>query len=133
MPDLSCLCGAVRLRLAKRPDFIHACNCTLCAKSGARWGYFHPSEVTVEGETRGYTRSDREAPNAEIRFCPTCGTTTHFVLTRGAAAKFGDTMMGVNMGLAEPADLAGLELRYPDGRAWSGEGPFGYLREPRTV
>ena len=127
------MCGGVRLRLAKRPDFIHACNCSLCSKAGARWGYFHPSEVTATGDTRGYSRGDREAANAELRFCPTCGTTTHFVLTPGAVAKFGDTMLGVNMWLAEPADLAGLELRYPDGRAWSGEGPFGYVREPRTL
>ena len=133
MPDLTCLCGAVRLCLAKRPDFVHECNCTLCAKSGARWGYFHPSEVAVAGETRGYSRDDKAAPNAELRFCPTCGTTTHFVLTDAAKTKFGDAMTGVNMGLAAPEDLAGIELRYPDGRAWSGEGPFGYVRDPRVL
>ncbi|MBB3952659.1 hypothetical protein GGQ76_003979 [Aureimonas jatrophae] len=42
-------------------------------------------------------------------------------------------MMGVNMALAEAKDLAGLELRYPDGRSWTGEGPFGYRREPRIL
>jgi len=130
---LSCLCGAIRLRLAKRPDFIHECNCTLCAKTGARWGYFHPSEVAAEGATRGYSREDKAAPNAELHFCPACGTTTHFVLTPAARAKFGDTMTGVNMALAAPEDLAGIELRFPDGRAWSGHGPFGYVREPRIL
>ena len=38
--------------------------------------------------------------------------------------------MGVNMGLAEPQDIAGIELRFPDGRSWSGEGEFTYTREP---
>ena len=28
--------------------------------------------------------------------------------------------MGVNMQLADERDLAGIELRYPDGQAWSG-------------
>ncbi|MBV9931252.1 MAG: aldehyde-activating protein [Alphaproteobacteria bacterium] len=133
MPTLSCLCGDIRLTLAKRPDFIHACNCTLCSKTGARWGYFQPSEVTVAGETKGYCRADKVQPNAEVRFCPRCGATTHFVLTAAAAAKFGNVVMGVNMLLAEPDALAGIELRYPDGRAWRGEGPFGYVRQPRIL
>jgi hypothetical protein len=41
--------------------------------------------------------------------------------------------MGVNMRLADERDLAGIELRYPDGQAWSGEGDFGYVREPRII
>jgi hypothetical protein len=130
---LSCLCGKVGITLAKRPDFIHECNCTLCAKTGARWGYFHPSEASVDGPTQGYDRADKDDPAARIRFCPTCGATTHFVLTESAVARFGNALVGVNMWLADPRDLAGIEIRYPDGRAWSGEGPFGYVRPPRTL
>ncbi len=39
--------------------------------------------------------------------------------------------MGVNMRLADERDLAGIELRYPDGQAWPGEGEFDYVREAR--
>jgi hypothetical protein len=130
---LACLCGQVRLTLQKRPDFVHDCNCTLCSKSGARWGYFHPSEVAVAGATQGYSRDDKDAPNAEIRFCPQCGATTHFVLTDSAVAKFGNSMMGVNMWLADESELAGLELRFPDGRAWDGASDFTYVREARIL
>jgi hypothetical protein len=126
---LSCLCGQLRVETAKRPDYVNECNCTLCAKTGAQWAYFHPDEVTVTGEARGYSRADKDAPNAEIRFCETCGATTHFVLTEGAVAKHGNTMMGVNMRLADASDLAGVELRFPDGRAWDGASAFGYVRE----
>ena len=49
MIELTCLCDQLRVELAKRPDFVHECNCTLCRKTGARWGYFHPSEATVTG------------------------------------------------------------------------------------
>jgi hypothetical protein len=133
MLNLSCLCGGVRIALAKRPDFIHECNCTLCRKSGARWGYFHPSEVSVEGSGPGYSRSDKDDPNAEVHFCPTCGATTHFVLTESAVAKFGNGLVGVNMWLADPEDLSGIELRFPDGAAWPGEGDFAYLCEPRIL
>ncbi len=128
MLNLSCLCGQIRIAIEKRPDFIHECNCTLCRKSGARWAYLHPSEVAVEGGTEGYSREDKEDPGAEIQFCARCGSTTHFTLTPSAVAKFGNVQTGVNMNLADESDLAGIELRFPDGRAWSG-GAFGYVRE----
>jgi hypothetical protein len=130
---LSCHCGRVHLTVEKQPAFINDCNCTLCRKSGARWGYFPPSEVLIDGSTRGYRRTDREDPNAEIHFCAECGSTTHFVLTQGAVSKFGNTLMGVNMGLADERDLCGVEVRYPDGQAWSGVGGFGYVRESRLI
>ena len=133
MLNLTCLCGHVRVDVQKRPDFINECNCLLCGKSGAQWAYFHPSDVSVEGATKGYSRSDKEDPAAEVHFCETCGSTTHFVLTPGAVAKFGNVQMGVNMRLADEADLAGIELRYPDGRAWPGEGGFVYVREARVI
>jgi hypothetical protein len=133
MINLACLCGQARIKLEKRPDYIHECNCTLCSKTGARWGYFHPSEVSVEGPAKGYCRDDKDDPNAEVRFCPTCGVTTHFVLTESAASRFGDSLMGVNMWLADLADLDGIELRFPDGKSWSGQGEFAYVREARKL
>jgi hypothetical protein len=130
---LTCHCGQIRVGLHKRPDFINECNCTLCSKSGAQWAYFRPSEVTVDGTPAGYTRADKAEPGAQVQFCANCGATTHFRLSPGAVAKFGDTMMGVNMRLADEADLAGIELRYPDGRGWAGEGEFAYVREARVL
>jgi hypothetical protein len=41
--------------------------------------------------------------------------------------------MGVNMRLADEKDLAGIELRYPDGRAWSGKGAFSYVQEAGII
>lgn len=133
MLNLSCLCGQIRIGIEKQPDYVHECNCALCSKTGARWGYFHPSEVSIEGTTKGYCREDKDDPAAEIRFCPNCGSTTHFVLTPSAASKFGNSLMGVNVRLTDEENLAGVELRYPDGRAWSGEGDFSYVREARVI
>src|ERR1700684_1020714 len=133
MLQLSCLCDQVHIEIPKRPDFINECNCTLCSKSGARWAYFHPSEVSVVGTTKGYSREDKEDPAAEIRFCANCGSTTHFILTASAVSKFGNSQIGVNVRLADEKDLAGTELRYPDGRAWSGKSGFGYVQEARII
>ena len=106
---------------------------TLARPSGATWAYFHPSEVSVVGTTKGYSREDKDDPAAEIRFCARCGSTTHFILTASAVSKFGNIQMGVNTRLADEKDLAGTELRYPDGRAWPGEGAYGYVRESRII
>lgn len=130
---LSCLCGRVRLTVERQPEYINECNCTMCSKTGARWGYFHPSKVTVDGSTKGYCRADKDVSNSEVHFCAECGSTTHFVLTERAVSKFGNTLMGVNMWLADERDLHGIEVRYPDGHAWSGIGGFGYVREPRII
>jgi hypothetical protein len=133
MLNLSCHCGQVRIEIPKRPDYINACNCTLCSKAGAQWAYFPPSEVRVEGATKGYSRQDKDDPAVNIHFCTNCGSTTHFVLTPSAIAKFGNVQFGVNMLLADEKDLAGTELRYPDGRAWPGTGDFTYVREHRII
>ena len=130
---LDCLCGEVRVTTARKPDFVHACNCDLCRKSGARWGYYDPAEVQVSGVSGRYRRADKADPGAELHFCQQCGATTHFRLTEAAVAKHGDTMMGVNMALVPESELAGIELRYPDGRGWSGEGEFGYVRHSRVL
>jgi len=133
MLNLSCLCGQTKIELARRPPFINECNCAFCSKTGARWGYFHPSDVKIVGNSKGYRRRDKDQPNAQVHFCVECGSTTHFVLTERAIAQFGNTMMGVNMWLADPGALAGTELRFPDGRAWSGEGDFAHVREARVL
>jgi hypothetical protein len=130
---LTCHCGAVALDVQQPPAFVNACNCSLCSKTGAWWGYFHPNEVSVRGTTSSYTRLDKAEPGVAVHFCPTCGSTTHFRLTPFAVSRHGDVQLGVNMRLAEVGDLKGVELRFPDGRAWDGSGPFGHVRAAEVL
>lgn len=130
---LTCFCGCVNVTTPGKPAFVHACNCDLCRKAGARWGYFDPADVEVTGQTTSYRRRDKYEPGVDVHFCPSCGSTTHFRLTEVAVSKHGDVMMGVNAGLADEHALAGVELRYPDGKKWSGEGEFGYVRPSRIL
>jgi hypothetical protein len=37
--------------------------------------------------------------------------------------------MGANMRLFDQDDLVGIPLQFPDGRGWSGQGPFDMRRE----
>ena len=130
---LACLCGGVTVETDQRPAYLFRCNCDLCRKSGATWGYFPPPEVNVSGKTGAYRRADKPSPNCTLHFCPTCGATTHFETTPEAAARTGQAMVGVNFALADESELAGIELQFPDGRNWSGEGPFAFVRPARVL
>lgn len=126
MISATCHCGAVSVTLAKRPEYINLCDCSLCAKTGGAWGYFASPDVGVSGDTKGYRRADYNAPAVEIRFCEICGTTTHWILTE----HYEGDRVGVNMRIFEPSDVAGIEARTLDGRNWSGVTEADHRRTP---
>ena len=125
-----CHCGAVRITLSTRPEFINECNCSLCNSHGVWWGYFVRLNVVVTGQTTAYGRADRDEPPMHLHFCPTCGCTTHWALSPQFTKNTGiNDRMGVNMRLFDRAGLAGIELRYPDGQNWNGTGKWAFVRE----
>jgi hypothetical protein len=129
--EAGCHCGAVSVRLSRAPEEIAECNCSLCFSHGILWAYYSPRDVVIEGETRRYSRADRENPNSHLHFCATCGCTTHWSATEGLIERMGGEvdLMGVNMRLFGASRLSGLTLSFPDGNGWSGEGEWGYARD----
>lgn len=129
-----CLCGAVRVTIDAKPAFIHDCNCSLCRKVGGAWSYFPSASVATDGATTGYVRRDKPAAGVEVHACATCATTTHFVLTSVFKERHPDAdQVGVNMRLFDQSYLGGVEVRFPNGRDWPGEGAFSYRRAPLTI
>ncbi len=126
----SCGCGAVKVNLRHRPEFINSCNCSFCDSAAADWGYFDIKSVEVIGQTKSITRADKLNPVVAIHICEVCSITTHWKLTK-AHEKRPDFagLMGVNMRLFDDKDLKGIEMRFPDGKAWSGQGRYD-LRKP---
>ncbi|WP_298308410.1 aldehyde-activating protein [uncultured Erythrobacter sp.] len=113
----TCHCGAVSVTVPQGPSYVNFCDCSLCAKTGGVWGYYETAELTIKGKTEGYRRADYAEPAVEIHFCPICGTTTHWITTE----HFDGNRAGVNVRIFEPAELGGVEARFPDGRNWFGE------------
>ena len=107
----TCPCGGVTVTIPRQPEYLNSCDCTLCFRLGALWGYFHPDEVTVSGETKPFVRSDVKAYLA-TNFCPTCSAVVSWTSLEPYER------MGVNMRLFDPDELVGLPVRFPDGRAW---------------
>ena len=130
----SCVCGAVSVSIKEKPAFIHDCSCSLCRKVGAAWGYFSSSEVRSTGPTFGFIRTDKELAGAEVHACKNCGATTHFVLADSFKKRNPTAdQVGVNMRIFDPYELDGVEVRFPNGRDWPGEGPFDYRRSSMTI
>lgn len=129
----TCECGDVKVRISRAPDFINDCNCTLCTFANGAWGYFKTGDVRVTGKTIPTVRTDRPDPIVELQACVFCGVFTHWVLTSDYRKTSGVTdRMGVNMRLFAAVDLIGVEVRFPDGAAWSGEGEYTY-RKPSFI
>ncbi|NIA71439.1 aldehyde-activating protein [Pelagibius litoralis] len=130
----NCLCGAVSITIDAKPEFIHVCNCSLCRKSGGAWGYFPSAIVKTTGDTVSFLRRDKENAAAELQSCTRCGTTTHWTFSKSFREQNeGVDLMGVNMRIFNPDDLQGVEVRFPDGAGWSGEGPFEYRHKAMTI
>ncbi|NKC01935.1 MAG: aldehyde-activating protein [Pseudomonadales bacterium] len=115
----------------KKPEFVHDCNCSLCRKSGAIWGYFSSAGVAISGETISFVRRDKQDPRVELHACKTCAVTVYFKFTPSIIAQ--NPMLdqiGVNTSLFSLGELKGIEMRFPDGENWSGLGAFEYRRAP---
>ena len=106
-----CPCGGVAITVPRKPEYLNSCDCTLCFRLGALWGYFDPAEVSVTGETRAFVRDDIEVW-LQTNFCPTCSA----VVSWTARRDLGRPRMGVNMRLFDPDALIGLPVRFPNGR-----------------
>lgn len=73
-------------------------------------------------------------PIVAVHACLTCAATTHFEPTSAYKTKNPSVdLIGVNMRLFDPDALHGVEVRYPDGKDWSGHGPYEFRREAWTI
>jgi hypothetical protein len=70
----SCHCGAITVTVPRLPEFVNVCQCTICRRYGAAWGYYHPDEVKIETKpnavTKQYVWGDR---GLSFNFCDNCG------------------------------------------------------------
>ena len=78
----SCRCGQLRAVAEGDPVRVSICHCLACQKrtgsvfsAQARW----PAEcVTVEGESKTWTRTADSGQQTTYNFCPECGSTVHY-------------------------------------------------------
>lgn len=117
----ACHCTAVRFELAKAPEWVLDCSCTLCRRYGALWAYPDPDadEVRfVQGAdaTDTYVWGDRMLA---FHRCRECGCVTHMA----ALPPYPPRVYGINARMIPTLDPATVRLRQRDnghtGRFWT--------------
>ncbi|MGH7923683.1 MAG: GFA family protein [Candidatus Binatus sp.] len=107
MIESSCVCGAVRLAIARAPDEVLDCNCSICRRYGVLWAYYSLKDVIVpSGLTDTYLRG---AKHTAFHRCKVCGCVTHWSPTDQR------DRMGVNARLMAPEILSQVRVRHLDG------------------
>jgi hypothetical protein len=106
--ESSCHCGQVRIEIARAPETVTDCNCSICRRYATLWAYYSPSDVRIAGETTFYTWGDKDI---EFHRCTNCGCVTHWAPAGGKSRD----RMGVNTRLMAPEVLAQARVRRLDG------------------
>lgn len=111
MLEGSCHCGAIRLSIPRAPATVVDCNCSLCRRNGARWAFYDPAELRVEGGAEHAVAYVWGPRSLRTMSCLHCGGTTHWVpLTAESGPKW-----GVNIRHFDPEVLAAARVRRFDG------------------
>ncbi|KZN44105.1 GFA family protein [Pseudoalteromonas luteoviolacea] len=107
----SCHCGNVTIDLSTEIDLATSCNCSLCHRYGAIWGYFEIAQVKVavsHSSVQSYKHGDEYL---DFHHCRDCGCVTHYTPTE----KAGSTRMAVNLRMFDKSILQDASVRYFDG------------------
>lgn len=106
----SCHCGGVTIEVARPPEWVSECNCSVCRRLATQMAYYAVAEVRIAGETVPYIWGDR---SIAIHHCPTCGCTTHWSPIDPALER-----MGVNVRMLDGFAELDVERRKIDGASF---------------
>ena len=116
MLEAKCHCGAVRIIVPSKPDYLIDCNCTICRRNGALWALYEADAVERIGHPENTTEYVWGPRTIRTMHCKICGCATHWEPLDSNAA----TQSGVNARNFEPADITEIAVRKFDGAlTWS--------------
>ena len=107
----NCHCGAISFELDAELEWLTECNCSICRKLGTIWAHARIDRIFIqktEGATTSYRWGDE---NLAFHTCKTCGCTTHWENLQPQS----DSVMAVNVRLADPEQISHLRIRRFDG------------------
>ena len=115
MIEGNCHCGDISFSVAKDPESLTDCNCSICRRLGSLWVHAPINSITItnKGETIAYIQGDR---SLAIHTCKNCGCTTHWENLSPAE----DAVMAVNFRMCSDEDRSRFPVRHFDGAdTWS--------------
>ena len=107
----SCHCGAVQIEVSEMPAEATQCNCSICRRYAAIWGFFTDKTATVSSPnvTQSYCWGDDRF--IDFHHCSTCGCVPHYTST----PKGDSDRLAVNLNMFDAADVASVRVRNFDG------------------
>jgi hypothetical protein len=108
---ISCHCHNIEIEVPP-PDQLTVCNCSICSRYQALWGYYQPAAVRVnvgEAGEQFYTWNDHEI---EFVRCSGCGCVTYYRVAAGLP----DPKIAVNFRMAPAELLTDVPVRYFNGK-----------------
>jgi hypothetical protein len=109
----SCHCGAVAFTVELDPTQALRCNCSICTKLGAVWGFAPKTKFTLRAGAAEQGDYQFAKKALHQRFCTRCGIESY---AEGTAPD-GTPSVGVNLRCLEGLDVDGLSPRQYDGRS----------------
>lgn len=111
-----CHCGNVQITLEKLPETLTSCNCSVCSRYAALWGYYREAQVSIiEGEL-GASRYCWGDKYIEFHHCNNCKCITHYISTGKAKVD----KVGINFRMFEPNLIKPIKIRHFDGaESWT--------------
>ena len=109
--ELSCHCGKIKLVVSRKPDTLTSCNCSICRRYVALWGYYLPDEVTIVADSENIQSYKWSDEYLAFNHCKHCGCMTHYVTTE----KIKKPKIALNFRMADPKEIEGIAIRRFDG------------------
>lgn len=106
-----CHCGRLSWKVSTLPVTVTHCNCSICRRYNAAWGYYRRSQVTLEakgGAGESYRWNDEVI---DFVHCRVCGCVTHYE----DVDKGPDARVAVNFRMCADPAWEGLNVRRFDG------------------
>jgi hypothetical protein len=113
MLDATCHCGAVRISVPDRPEYLVDCNCSICRRNGALWAFYTAKSIKLSGHPENTTAYIWGRRTIRTMHCKVCGCITHW---EPLAADAEETV-GVNARNFEASAIEGVRVRKFDGAA----------------
>ncbi|MET1255679.1 GFA family protein [Aliikangiella maris] len=109
---LSCHCRNIELIVSNKPTQLTECNCSICRRYAALWGYYTPKEVEVTINRQPPLEYTQDEGALTVKICSQCGCVCHYeTLKEITPAK-----VGINFRMAENIEeLKDIDVRSFDG------------------
>jgi hypothetical protein len=114
----SCHCGATQFEVSEAPADVTRCTCSFCAKRGALWAYYEPTQFKLTTARDRVSTYQWRSYTIEHHHCGICGCGTYTETPKWVegTADLTQRQVSINARLLDAFDLDSVPVRIIDGK-----------------